>query len=1309
MKKLKWRSFFSCVLVMTILMSIPAYNISVSAYEDNELNSETNIRDKIENILDISLNWMNDQKFDDGSFGDNTIINDTCYGVETLLYGDYNVENSISWLNEVVLSDNTDTLSRKLLATKDSLYADKLVKLQNADGGFGLNLNYSSDNLDSVLALEALVSLNNKKYNDAIFDIVNYLCKHQNDDGSWGYNKLNVSEPNLTSKITYYMVLFMHNNNLISDDVSTYVNKARNYLGSVCTNDLSESSFEIFMLNNILKLECDELDNVETIVDELISVQKENGSFYESIYKTNLVVKYLNNLTLSNVSPTVTDFKVSLDKYKLYLNRNSTVTGTFSMSYNSVANKECKLVTTVKNGDNVILTQNKSVVLSSNDTQLQGEAFSFNIIPESADNLSVITELIYDSNTLCKSENSISVINSENNADVLIIQDGFPWRSNAAETVLNNLDIVYDKMTAQEAQNADLSIYKMIYVSNDQNTAFYNIMFEIKGKLDTFVYNGGTLIYGVCDSGWSSGISQKIIPGDVMIKEVYYSYNNYITDATHPIVTAELSDGVALTNVDLYNNYASHRYFDVDTLPLNTKVILNAGENKPTLIEYPIGKGVVIGSTLTWEHSYSNSANRFGQKAFDDLFLYAYNIVFADEDIVFTSDIYTNKSEYSANEDVNIYLNCDVSAYQCRANGILEVRDKKGNLVEKISDILAVVYKDNAWNGTYQWNTDKYASGDYDVCINWYSNEEELLSSSKCSISIKPDGNVTDSVAVDKSTYKANEEIHITDIINSSSTNTYFNNLNLEISIADVAQENKTALSKTFSLSPKSEYTFSDYVKASDLGLGSYIVTSVIKSGDEVLNISQTSFVIEDYAEVNEKYTGSISVSKNSDKDQTFDFTVKNIGNYDTQNLTLKALVFNENGNQLGCIEKKLDLSKNESKSFSELYNTEALPIGNYPVGLVLITEDGSEIVLDTSGFQITAINKYDVTFVNDDGTVLSTQKVEYGKSATAPEIPTKESDVQYTYTFSRWDTDFSCVTSNMTVTAVYNAVVNKYTVTFVDDDGKVLNTQQVEYGKSATAPNAPSKEGNAEHAYSFTGWDTDFSCVTSDITVKAVYSAEANKYTVTFVNDDGTVLDTQQVEYGKSAVAPSSPIKENSAEYVYTFKSWDTDFSYVTSDITVKAIYSSTVNKYTVTFVNDDGTVLDTQQVEYGKSASAPKTPTKENSAEYTYTFSKWDKDFSCVTSNITVTAVYSAEKINNPTEPATAPATSTQPTVPPATNTTPSAPPVVNNENNVNSKGKEAIATGANTNVSIYLTMLLIAGYLILHFGRRNNKQEK
>ena len=132
-----------------------------------------------------------------------------------------------------------------------------------------------------------------------------------------------------------------------------------------------------------------------------------------------------------------------------------------------------------------------------------------------------------------------------------------------------------------------------------------------------------------------------------MIGEVDYIYNNYIADPTHPIVNAELSDGIPLTNEQLYNKYASHRYFDVSTLPENTKVILTAGENKPTLIEYPIGKGVVIGSTLTWEHSYNNSSNCFGRRAFDDLLLYAYNIVFVDEDINFTSDIYKQKAVFN--------------------------------------------------------------------------------------------------------------------------------------------------------------------------------------------------------------------------------------------------------------------------------------------------------------------------------------------------------------------------------------------------------------------------------------------------------------------------------------------------------------------------------------------------------------------------------------------------------------------------------------------------------------------------------------
>lgn len=140
----------------------------------------------------------------------------------------------------------------------------------------------------------------------------------------------------------------------------------------------------------------------------------------------------------------------------------------------------------------------------------------------------------------------------------------------------------------------------------------------------------------------------------------------------------------------------------------------------------------------------------------------------------------------------------------------------------------------------------------------------------------------------------------------------------------------------------------------------------------------------------------------------------------------------------------------------------------------------------------------YTVTFVDWDGTVLSTQTVENGTSAEAPEEPSREG-----WKFSCWDRDFSNVTEDMTVTAVYQ--INVYTVTFADWDGTVLSTQSVNYGDAAEAPADPEREG-----WTFTGWDMDFSNVTDDMTVTAQY--EENGPTVTLLGDvncDGVVNST--------------------------------------------------------------------------------------------------------------------------------------------------------------------------------------------------------
>ena len=57
----------------------------------------------------------------------------------------------------------------------------------------------------------------------------------------------------------------------------------------------------------------------------------------------------------------------------------------------------------------------------------------------------------------------------------------------------------------------------------------------------------------------------------------------------------------------------------------------------------------------------------------------------------------------------------------------------------------------------------------------------------------------------------------------------------------------------------------------------------------------------------------------------------------------------------------------------------------------------------------------------------------------------------------------------------------------------------------------------------------------------------------------------------------------------------------------------------YTVTFVDYDGTILGSDRVHYGTAATAPEDPSRGG-----YNFSGWDKDYSNVTDDLTVTAQY-------------------------------------------------------------------------------------
>lgn len=210
-------------------------------------------------------------------------------------------------------------------------------------------------------------------------------------------------------------------------------------------------------------------------------------------------------------------------------------------------------------------------------------------------------------------------------------------------------------------------------------------------------------------------------------------------------------------------------------------------------------------------------------------------------------------------------------------------------------------------------------------------------------------------------------------------------------------------------------------------------------------------------------------------------------------------------------------------------------------------------------------INSYTVTFM-DGKTVLKTEKVQHGSAATAPEVPEQDGK-----TFKEWDKKFSKVTSDLTINAVYD--VDTFTVTFKDGE-KVLSIQTVEYEAAATAPDTARL--SPPEGMHFAKWDKDFSNVTEDIEVSAVY--EINFYTVIFKNGE-TTLKIEKVKHGDSATPPNNPPDTPTAKFV----GWDESFDNVTSDLIVNAKLEK--RKYTLTFINFDGTTVYTAAVEYGAS----------------------------------------------------------------------------------------------------------------------------
>ena len=122
--------------------------------------------------------------------------------------------------------------------------------------------------------------------------------------------------------------------------------------------------------------------------------------------------------------------------------------------------------------------------------------------------------------------------------------------------------------------------------------------------------------------------------------------------------------------------------------------------------------------------------------------------------------------------------------------------------------------------------------------------------------------------------------------------------------------------------------------------------------------------------------------------------------------------------------------------------------------------------------------------------------------------------------------------------------------------------------------------------------------------------------YMVKFVDYDGySMISVQNVAEGSAAVEP--PMPERRGDLI--FRGWDKDFSNIKQGTIVKAIYQR--EWLTVRFYDAGGTLLKTEQVSYGDSATPPEVTPPDG-----YIFNGWSRSYENVTNDVNIYASYVA-----------------------------------------------------------------------------------
>ena len=167
---------------------------------------------------------------------------------------------------------------------------------------------------------------------------------------------------------------------------------------------------------------------------------------------------------------------------------------------------------------------------------------------------------------------------------------------------------------------ADLSPFGEIIIPSAQNKTFYDRLFPggiIDPNLEAWVLSGGVLSANLADHATGPGAGGNW-DGDTFVGGVQHrvvaSDDVNIFDASHPIITGAVPcpsgncgpivDQGQYTDLDGWS-FSTHGFFT--NVPAAATIILVDEGNRPVMIEYPHGSGVVIATLSTSEYMYAGN------------------------------------------------------------------------------------------------------------------------------------------------------------------------------------------------------------------------------------------------------------------------------------------------------------------------------------------------------------------------------------------------------------------------------------------------------------------------------------------------------------------------------------------------------------------------------------------------------------------------------------------------------------------------------------------------------------------------------